>query len=268
MPTRQATRYVLTLAFGVAALYGAQASASFWYEKNPAIKPGIPDFCWEEPKDADIMCPHVALANALWYWDKKMCPDLVPTELEALKEGTMENWNKGGKFPADLYKELAKPRYLGPGGAKCADMRPAIENWFSDHGGGLRLEVQNFFEDGTKPTWEFYKEQLKKCEIPLVKFQDGADHWVVGAGWRDDQFAFHDPRYSYAGGEEFYDWEIETTGSYKDFMKFDYGTYGDCYIVCVFAVSQIPEPSAFIIWSLLGALGITVGWWRRPRRGG
>ena len=29
--------------------------------------------------------------------------------------------------------------------------------------------------------------------------------------------------------------------------------------------STSPEPSTFIIWSLLGALGITVGWWRRRR---
>ena len=28
----------------------------------------------------------------------------------------------------------------------------------------------------------------------------------------------------------------------------------------------IPEPSTLIIWSLLGTLGITVGWWRRRRR--
>ncbi len=25
----------------------------------------------------------------------------------------------------------------------------------------------------------------------------------------------------------------------------------------------IPEPSTLIIWSLLGALGMTIGWWRR-----
>lgn len=30
---------------------------------------------------------------------------------------------------------------------------------------------------------------------------------------------------------------------------------------------QIPEPASLIVWSLLGALGITVGWWRRRRRG-
>ncbi len=30
-------------------------------------------------------------------------------------------------------------------------------------------------------------------------------------------------------------------------------------------VTPIPEPSTLIVWSLLGALGITVGWWRRRR---
>jgi hypothetical protein len=30
--------------------------------------------------------------------------------------------------------------------------------------------------------------------------------------------------------------------------------------------SAIPEPSTLVIWSLLGALGLTVGWWRRRRK--
>ncbi len=30
--------------------------------------------------------------------------------------------------------------------------------------------------------------------------------------------------------------------------------------------TPIPEPSTLVIWSLLGALGITVGWWRRRRK--
>ena len=29
--------------------------------------------------------------------------------------------------------------------------------------------------------------------------------------------------------------------------------------------ATIPEPTALIIWSLLGSLGITIGWWRRKR---
>jgi len=33
----------------------------------------------------------------------------------------------------------------------------------------------------------------------------------------------------------------------------------------VFLAHYVPEPSTFIIWSLLGALGVTVGWWRRRR---
>ena len=31
-------------------------------------------------------------------------------------------------------------------------------------------------------------------------------------------------------------------------------------------VSAIPEPSTLIIWSLLGAIGITIGWWSRRRK--
>jgi MYXO-CTERM domain-containing protein len=34
----------------------------------------------------------------------------------------------------------------------------------------------------------------------------------------------------------------------------------------VLRASVVPEPSTLIIWSLLGALGIAVGWWRRRRR--
>jgi hypothetical protein len=29
---------------------------------------------------------------------------------------------------------------------------------------------------------------------------------------------------------------------------------------------QVPEPSTFIVWSLLGGLGMTFGWWRRRRQ--
>ncbi len=32
-----------------------------------------------------------------------------------------------------------------------------------------------------------------------------------------------------------------------------------------FESSPIPEPTALIVWSLLGALGVTIGWWRRRR---
>jgi hypothetical protein len=39
---------------------------------------------------------------------------------------------------------------------------------------------------------------------------------------------------------------------------------GHDYEVFVYR-AVIPEPSTFIIWSLLGALGVTVGWWRGRR---
>ena len=37
-------------------------------------------------------------------------------------------------------------------------------------------------------------------------------------------------------------------------------------IDAVKAFNTIPEPATFVIWSLLGVLGITVGWWRRRQK--
>jgi len=47
-----------------------------------------------------------------------------------------------------------------------------------------------------------------------------------------------------------------------------YGPYGVGIDDVTFnPVAPIPEPSTFIIWSLLGAFALTLGWWRRSRRG-
>jgi hypothetical protein len=48
----------------------------------------------------------------------------------------------------------------------------------------------------------------------------------------------------------------------SDSPEFD-GHYTDN---AALTASVIPEPSTFIIWSLLATLGITVGWWRRRSR--
>lgn len=44
-----------------------------------------------------------------------------------------------------------------------------------------------------------------------------------------------------------------------------YNHYADAYADEVTIASPIPEPSTLIIWSLLGALGTGVGWWRKRR---
>lgn len=45
-------------------------------------------------------------------------------------------------------------------------------------------------------------------------------------------------------------------------------TPSDVYVdaIRILDTNPIPEPSGLSVWSLLGAIGITVGWWRRRRR--
>jgi hypothetical protein len=43
------------------------------------------------------------------------------------------------------------------------------------------------------------------------------------------------------------------------------GWIGAAYVYTVTEPSSVPEPSTLIIWSLLGGLGISMGWWRRKR---
>jgi hypothetical protein len=46
---------------------------------------------------------------------------------------------------------------------------------------------------------------------------------------------------------------------------FTYRTERYCPPVIIRSERVIPEPSSFIVWSLLAALGVTVAWWRRRR---
>jgi hypothetical protein len=50
--------------------------------------------------------------------------------------------------------------------------------------------------------------------------------------------------------------------------NFDYNDEDFIFTILILAetATVTPEPSTLIIWSLLGGLGITVGWWRRRAR--
>jgi len=110
---------------------------------------------------------------------------------------------------------------------------------------------------------------------------EGDWRWVVGpeAGQLFFQGEYPDPNrhtfiYSDWGGNEPNDY-VPVGG--EDYLHFDNargGEWNDCsdypgYVpgfYVEFGGGVIPEPSTLIVWSLLGALGITVGWWRRRRK--
>ena len=95
----------------------------------------------------------------------------------------------------------------------------------------------------------------------------GAGLFIVSGGWErfeDKEFyTIHFPNAGGLGGIAF--------AGFTDIGKFisSVTVSGPGDIVAVddvrYVSGVIPEPTSLIIWSLLGALGITIGWWRRRR---
>lgn len=73
----------------------------------------------------------------------------------------------------------------------------------------------------------------------------------------------------YEGGQ-IHAYEVDIDGAHSTTIHFDLYDHVGSKNKAVFAPfshdAQItPEPATLIIWSLLGALGFTIGWWRRGR---
>jgi len=88
---------------------------------------------------------------------------------------------------------------------------------------------------GQETYWEGYDDGVKKYESSHLL--GGVQDWI-SVSWSGVDY-------------------VNLVSTHYDYFIVDDVRYDD-YV--------IPEPSALIIWSLLGALGITVGWWRRRRR--
>jgi hypothetical protein len=60
---------------------------------------------------------------------------------------------------------------------------------------------------------------------------------------------------------------VATSAGYRFSSVGTYPPTGGSSILNTYQINgtQVPEPSTLAIWSLLGALGITIGWWRRKR---
>jgi hypothetical protein len=125
------------------------------------------------------------------------------------------------------------------------EMAEGIEAWFKKKGVRLSKPVQGTTtKPGDIPTWDFYQQQLKKCEIPVLLLENGGDHWVTGVGWKDNKFLFHDPNKA-GSAEEEYAWTKGTDG----YMHLTYDG-ADMRVATIIAVTAVPEPKTML---LLGA---------------
>jgi len=130
-----------------------------------------------------------------------------------------------------------------------------VKVW-EDDGGSIGSVMYEFSAtpSGTypNPNWDAYDTSAGN-----LIFSPG-DSFFAGFHQSGDLFGFYDK----TSPDDRTWWRADSLGWCCNYWKpSDY----DAMIRADF--SAIPEPSAFITWSLLGAFGITVGWWRRRRKG-
>jgi hypothetical protein len=173
--------------------------------------------------------------------------------------------------------------------------------WFDDHGlggttvfAGMTTEdttgwfKKEFLKGGRAPTWDFLWTEIAHCEdveigfvghmvtLTSLKFddKDGDRKWdpdpdpnKYEKAWID----YIDPNSPFGPdtnnpGPTLSEIEWKKYPGTEVVMPFakDAG-YGG-WIYYAYSESPVPEPATLIVWSLLGAWGVGLGWWRRRRR--
>jgi len=100
--------------------------------------------------------------------------------------------------------------------------------------------------------------------------------WVSGEAWTFTNWGAGEPN-DHQGQEEsslqFYCWDLSAlpAGQYGAPLWNDATNYSSGAVrgyIVEYETAPIPEPAAVIVWSLLGASGVTIGWSRRRKRAG
>ncbi len=221
----------------------------------------IPDFdwpsYWEEHKDDQTVgCAHVALANALYYWDQKF-PGLIPdTYGKPESQDFKAEDGKTYKLTSfwKLMSALTVDKYLGQGDVDPGKMETGIPEWFKDQ----KVPLSFHSTKGMKLTeeWDFLKKMTDKGEVPLIQIYVGEKpnqylHWFTGVGYNDDKsFSAIDPNVI-GNSVQLYNVTKKADGWY-----FTYDG-NPARIQSIQAVTAIPEPSTMLLLSIaFGAVGI------------
>jgi len=103
-------------------------------------------------------------------------------------------------------------------------------------------------------------------------YQDATNwHWSNGEAVTYANWAPEQPSHGYSGGEPYTLMVSDQWWGgrrWDDWQNLPYWDDPDHRPVFAVAEVVIPEPSTLIVWSLLGASGVTLGWWRRRKRAG
>ena len=166
-----------------------------------------------------------------------------------LDRHTGPEWNSQGEMWIYIY-DVTGGWPTGPilGGAKLWRMDlPLVRYWPPEEGGGFRPPEWTRFEFGDIEVTA--GDQLAVVVQPFTDMQS-VDWWGANTIIAEDGTLLG----GYPDGRA-----LIGTGGYwapvGGLYDYNFRTF----------VEPIPEPSTFIIWSLLGALGITIAWWRRRR---
>lgn len=219
---------------------------------------GIIDFDWptywdEHKDDQNVVCGHVALAAALYYWDQRY-PNLIPDSY-GIPETIDFTAEDGNTYKVTSFWKLMNDLtgYIGCGDVFPDEFETGIPKWFKDHSVGLSFHTTK----GMKYTeeWAFLKSMIDKGEVSLIQIKviDPVNgdyvHWITGVGYNDDaSLSVMDPNVIGQNTQKY------------DVTKKDDGWYIKYYdgnqarIQSIQAVTATPEPASMILFSL-GLLG-------------
>lgn len=207
---------------------------------------GLPDFDWphyweDHENDDTVTCAHVAVANALAYWDTKF-PDLIPDSYGSPETTIFHGVDGDTKLTSfwDLMTELTKEDYLGSGYVNTVEIGKGIKAWFKKQGVGLSYHSTTGLEFTEK--WDFAKTMFDKGEVPIILLQGSYDHWVTGYGYDDNKsLTIFDPN-KIGNGAQKYDLTKKDDGWYIHYDGHD------ARIWSVQAVTATPEPATMLLF--------------------
>ena len=211
------------------------ASEIPWYNKDPAIKPDIPDNdISDEAIEQGAQCAEAASTNIIEYFDAHGFPNLMPP----------------GQTAEQLMIALADTDYDL---TRLAGPERGLNYFFKQRGYENRLKAHTV----DPISWDSIISEMKKGQLLLISIRvegETEGHMMTIAGWDatpNKQIGVHDinapvtgsDHTTSVGGTDFYKLTIDDDGN----MSFKYGGDKVYSVTRLTAVSPVPEPATWVV---------------------